>query len=68
MYLRWTIAAVDAEDPAAALAEAVRAERAEPREIGQALQRLDRTADAWQERYHPSTGIVGQPYMSTKGQ
>jgi hypothetical protein len=62
IYLRWTLRAMDAEDPAAALAEAVRAERGEPADIGEALQRLDRAAGEWEDRYRPSSQIVGEPY------
>jgi hypothetical protein len=62
MYLRWSFAAAEAQDPAVALAAAVVAERGDPGEIGYAIQKLDRTASEWEDRYRPSTGIVGRPY------
>jgi hypothetical protein len=62
MYLGWTLEAVEAEDPTSALAEAVRAERADPREIGRALENFDRTAGLWEDAYRPANGIVGRPY------
>ncbi len=62
-YYRWTCQAMDAEDPAAALAEAVRAERGDPEQIDRALEALDRTSDEWEARYRPPSGIVGEPYI-----
>jgi len=59
---RWTLAALDAEDPAAALADAVAATAGDPHEINQALAELDKIADRWEARYKPRTKIVGEPY------
>jgi hypothetical protein len=66
MYLRWTLAAVDSEDPALALRQAVAAERGAPEDIGRALLALGRISDEWDACYRPPSQIVGSPYLNTK--
>lgn len=58
LYLGWTVAAIDSENPAAALREAIAAEDADPAEVDRALAALDRTSDEWAQwwpAWHPST-------------
>jgi hypothetical protein len=65
LYYRWTLTALEAQDPAAALAEAVASDRGKPAEVDRALAALSRTADEWEQSYRPTTGIVGTPYPLT---
>ena len=56
-YLGWTVEAIEAEDTAAALHEAVEAEDGDPVEVARALEAIDRTSDewsAWWPAFHPS--------------
>ncbi len=60
---RWTLAALDAEDPASALRDAVATTAGDPDEIGRALIAIDRISDLWEGRYRPRSQIVGgEPY------
>jgi hypothetical protein len=62
-YYAWTLRAVGSQDPAAALAEAVASDRGPRAEVDRALAALRKTADAWEQRYRPASGIVGAPYL-----
>ena len=56
MYLGWTVKAVEAEDTAAVLLEAVEAEDGDPVEVARALEAIDRTSREWAEHHeawHP---------------
>ena len=57
LYYRWTLAAIEAEDPAVALREVVASERGDPTEVCRALAAMDRTSWEWAEwwpAWHPS--------------
>ena len=56
MYLGWTVEAIEAEDTAAALLDAVEGEDGPVVEVARALEALDRTSDEWAEHHeawHP---------------
>jgi hypothetical protein len=61
---RWTEAALGANDPAAALAGAVAATVGKSEQIGRALEAIEKITNEWEERYRPSSSIVGSPYPS----
>jgi hypothetical protein len=57
IFYRWTVAAIDAENPAVALREAVATEPGDPAETCRALAALSRTSREWTDWYaawHPS--------------
>ncbi len=56
MYYGWTVAALDAEDPADALALAVENEDGDPAEVCRALAAVELTSDEWAQwwpAWHP---------------
>jgi hypothetical protein len=57
MYFAWTLSAIESENPAAALRQAVESEDSDPAEVCRALAGIDRTSREWAEwwpAWHPS--------------